>query len=90
MSHSGRRTPSLPVTPWFPEDITPVRRGVYQVKETDAEDCYAYWDGERFGYRCWEWASCSQTEAAAHAYKCRELPTSLSARISWRGLARKP
>lgn len=85
-------TPNESLTPWFPEDITPIREGVYEVDEIGGSaPAYAYWDGERFGYRCWSYPQAGDSYCPIDsAFRCRNLPTSLAPRISWRGLASKP
>jgi hypothetical protein len=46
---------SKKMTPWFPPQIKPVRKGVYQAKLGDDGDiCYAAWNGKR-----WSWADLS-------------------------------
>jgi hypothetical protein len=77
---------NYPLTPRYPAAVAPKRRGVYEVKDGDShfpdEHWFAYWDGRKFGFRC--------MNTPANAEFCRDRPTYLPARASWRGLARKP
>lgn len=38
------------LTPWFVNGEKPVRKGVYKVR-TCGGDGFAYWDGQRWGWR---------------------------------------
>lgn len=68
------------LTGWYPKDVAPVRRGVYEVRD-EAIGCttnYAYWDGKKFGFRVFA----NQRKA----FECRSLPTCLPPRAEWRGI----
>ncbi len=69
------------LTPWFPADVEPVRKGVYEVDFGNRLSWFAYWDGQGFGYR-------STTIKSAH--DCRHYKTYLSGKTAWRGLAQEP
>ncbi len=72
------------VTGWYPPEITPVHKGVYEVDDQFVNGpALSYWNGERFCFRTW---NSTVTETKAQAVE----PTSLPARTFWRGLARKP
>ncbi len=64
-------------TPWFPSEIKPVHKGVYQ---TLNDNYYAYWSG-----KFWGWTVHSVASAAA----CR-TPRGANQLKTWRGLAEKP
>jgi len=42
---------SKKLTPWFPGDVKPARKGVYETDAeiSDREPCYQFWDGSRWG-----------------------------------------
>ena len=73
----------MKLTPWYPPEVKPVRKGVYEVREEvfGKWTVFAYWNGKRFGYR--------ETESI-RAYDKRDHPTGLSATAPWRGLAEEP
>lgn len=65
-------------TKWFPAHVLPVRKGVYEVKDTGARaGWYAYWNGHHFGYR---------TITPKDAYRARSYATVLPRLTCWRGL----
>jgi hypothetical protein len=72
------------LTPWFPAHVVPVRIGVYEVDDEDGIDgpWYAYWDGRKFGFRCWK--------GPQEAFNYRYDKTYLSEFSKWRGLAEDP
>jgi len=72
------------LTPWFSAEVKPVHIGVYQVDDGDDIDgeWYAYYDGSRFGYRCWI--------SAEDAYQSRMAKTDCKPMVAWRGLVVKP
>ena len=74
----------MKLTPWFPASVVPVRVGVYEVRDQhiDTSHCFAYWDGDRFGFRVW-----NSPKNAAHPI-VRKLSTSLPMRTEWRGVRR--
>lgn len=73
----------LKLTTWFPATVMPARVGVYEVEPPSGYGrWYAYWDGERFGYRV--------TSGPDEAEDCRSWPTRLPTLASWRGLAKNP
>lgn len=74
-------------TPWFPPDVNPVRKGVYERDHTTsrffagrAPIRFSYWTGKH-------WGGWSVHHAAAIRNKSRP---SWEQNIPWRGLARKP
>lgn len=72
------------LTPWFPADVKPARKGVYQVSDCFWADRvgYAYWNGRRFGFRA------ADDPSMAHLH--RNSLTLFPERTSWRGLAENP
>jgi hypothetical protein len=77
-----RILPLIPLTPWFPIRIKPVRVGVYNVSCKDSGQSgkwYAKWDGKGFG-----WYALSLTSIDGD--HCG-LP---DCTLSWRGLASDP
>ena len=75
----------MKLTAWFPENICPVKEGVYEVDDDflfPSDTWYAYWNGERFGYR-----TCQGID---EAYRTKNFPTELPNLARWRGLAEKP
>ena len=71
------------VTPWFPANVKPVRKGVYQVNDglVNESVAYAYWNGSKFGYRVY-------MGSPLQAYEWADRVTCLSSRAPWRGLAK--
>lgn len=67
------------LTEWYPADIPPVRKGVYQTMETEGI-CYAYWDGHCFGFRV-----LAAIYRPKEAYRGRKLMTFFPERQVWRG-----
>jgi hypothetical protein len=65
-------------TPWFPEDVMPVRPGVYEVNASLGA-WYRRWDGEY-------WFSGGHTPEDAASSKCA---ITMNAH-PWRGLAKPP
>lgn len=78
------------LTPWFPADVTPHRRGVYEVKSDEPQRAFAYWNGYRFCWRTWSYDDCNLNFTVDSAYAARSYETGLPSRIEWRGLSRKP
>lgn len=80
------------LTTWFPETMKPVRVGVYEVTDyNEKHRAFAYWNGKRFGYRCWAYeGEIDEQEAINDALGFRRAETCLSPRCSWRGLAKEP
>lgn len=81
------------LTDWFPADVKPVRKGVYQVRDSGGYAIsltvgFAYWDGNKFGFRAF--MPRTDTGNIERAYDLRTLPTSWPALVPWRGLAEKP
>jgi hypothetical protein len=77
------------LTPWFPANVNPAREGVYEVEPLSMQlRAFAYWNGERFGYRCWNYPD--MPNPVADAYEMRECSTCLPAMTKWRGLAEQP
>lgn len=69
------------LTPWFPDDVKPARRGVYRVDPFSGDSWYAYFDGEKFG-----WHGLSPEGA----YDMRKEKTGCAPDQRWRGLAQEP
>ncbi len=67
---------SKKLTPWFPPDVKPSRRGVYL---RDYTFPYSYWDGKKW---C---IACDDEHLAA-----TKRGNSLSQLSRWRGLAKEP
>ncbi len=68
------------LTPWFPPEVTPVRKGVYEATLVEGEaGWYAYWRGDSWG------GSWKRKDVAA-----RIKMESSEQRKWWRGLAEKP
>lgn len=91
----GRRWRGLaepPLTDWFDPDTPPEREGVYETDESDKDGrCFAYWDGEKFGYRCWEHIVKGGAEAAIQrAHEQSDVSTGFPGLTRWRGLAVQP
>ena len=71
-------TPEL--TPWFPADVKPIRRGVYQVEQGIVR-WYSYFDGSGFGW---------QDLTPSEAFRNRHQMTGCAKSQTWRGLAQDP
>lgn len=68
------------LTPWFPSDVKPVRKGVYQQICGLGKDIgYQYWDGKN--WRGWNWSAIS---AKNETYIVGPMSD------AWRGLASNP
>ncbi len=71
----------MKLTEWFPGDVKPVRKGVYQKMCGHGKELgYQYWDGANWGY--WE-----ETPDAAVRERGKAVETEFE---EWRGLAEKP
>lgn len=71
------------LTEWFPPHVKPVRVGVYEVVDSDGElGWYAFWNGKKFGYRCWK--------SPQSAFYRRHESTWQPNFAKWRGLADNP
>ncbi len=74
------------LTPWFPADVKPVRKGVYQVEDEEDENFpgqtfgYKHWDGSIFGLFCSDPTSAKRNGSLDSAFRVK----------FWRGLAKKP
>ncbi len=74
------------LTPWFPPEIKPMRKGVYQV---------AYWSQERPSYAKWFngiWRG-SYSGISAETLRLADADNrhqNYRQNLEWRGLARKP
>jgi hypothetical protein len=80
---------SKKLTPWFPDTVKPAREGVYEVEPMSANNrAFAYWNGLRFGYRCWDYPDLPNP--VQDAYDMRTADTVLPPFSQWRGLAEKP
>jgi len=72
------------LTPWFPANVRPVRRGVYSIKAGDSpHPLHAYWNG-----RHW----CGRTAMGAYwaARPAYISSPALGPVDGWRGLAEPP
>lgn len=71
---------SKKLTPWFPADVKPVRKGVYIASLFRHEKWYRYWDGR-------SWSTGGPSVAG-----CLRNPTDdwVHAGLEWRGLAEQP
>lgn len=80
------------LTPWFPANVKPARKGVYEVRDNvfTRYRAFAYWNGERFGWRCWDGAPHDAQGAVNDAFVCSNYETCLAPRVAWRGLAKDP
>jgi hypothetical protein len=65
------------LTPWFPADVKPVRKGVYE-RAFFAREFPSYWNGKQWGVCCFD---------RDDAYDYRQH-RSEHQRLPWRGLAR--
>lgn len=74
---------SKKLTPWFPVETKPARKGVYLVDAvwTSYCDWFAYWDGSGF-----RWHS----KSAEGAVVMRNEDGAGPCTRQWRGLAKKP
>lgn len=72
---------SQELTPWFPEDVTPVREGVYEVETVNGTDYvfYCHFDGR--------WGTCGRS--VDEAFDRRDW-RGLTQDRAWRGLANNP
>ena len=66
-------------SPWFPRNIKPVHRGVYEIGEPYASPWFRLWDGKNWHYG-------SRTPKLAKKIDVRLY----SFDANWRGLAHKP
>lgn len=74
-----KKQPKL--TPWFPGEVKPVRRGVYErFTPTESTPTFQHWNGEFWGFR----GSC--IDDAAHGID----KSVFQFEHKWRGLASKP
>ena len=72
----------MKLTPWFPPEVKPVRKGVYEIRDDSlGMTFYAYWSGYFFG------GGMCERQDAADARWAFTINDSVSA---WRGLAEKP
>lgn len=74
-----KRPTRASLTPWFPAEVKPVRKGVYLVSSVLAQNVYCRWNGS-----VW----CGSETAVDRASKQR-IPSYKQDR-QWRGLAVKP
>jgi hypothetical protein len=71
-------------TDWFPPEVKPVRRGVYErdlMQVFPWKVRYSWWNGKA-------WCGWAETVDAAYCNRQRGVSSIQSA--AWRGLARKP
>ena len=78
----------MKLTRWHSKNVTPVRKGVYMVDKNDS--AYAYWDGNKFCFRRFDYIDNNKKQAIKRAYECRDWDSGLPKRTEWRGLAEKP
>lgn len=78
------------LSPMFPPETPPVRKGVYAVTSDGLEEAFAYWNGKEFGYRCWAHLYGNEQEAINYAFVLRKNYTCLAKFASWCGLAYDP
>ena len=71
----------MKLTEWYPADIKPVRKGVYNVLDYDNENSswYSYWDGVKFNYYSYK---------VDRAFKYRFDVGCGSKTVKWRGISR--
>lgn len=67
------------LTPWFPADVKPVRKGVYEVRDFNIEKEYSFWDGVE-----WKARQLTPSHAALRLHKAHTQEK------KWRGLASDP
>lgn len=91
-SYRWRGLAEPPLTDWFDPDTPPEREGVYETDESDkGGQCFAYWDGEKFGFRCWSHLVKGGAKAAIkRAHENADLETVFPNLTRWRGLAVQP
>lgn len=70
----------IAVTEWFPDTVKPRRKGIYQIKTSDHEYQYSWFDGKYWNYL---------RESRYEAYKNR-MYLSWSQNREWRGLSSNP
>lgn len=71
------------LTPWFPGNVKPVRKGVYERDWLDGgPQWFSYWDGKN-------WCFGDETAEGAK-YAANMLHTSAHTNFPWRGLAQDP
>lgn len=76
------------VTQWLSRKTPPVHIGVYQVNEKDGWRPYAYWDGQKFGFRVGPDFYFHDRDPIKEAYRLRKSLTLLPAFVAWRGIAK--
>jgi hypothetical protein len=67
-------------TAWYPSEVKPARRGVYERHFGTIGVRFAYWNGKFWG---------GFANVHRHAVRNRHTPTAHEVAL-WRGLARKP
>ena len=77
------------LTPWFPDTVKPVRKGVYLIKEgglCEGMTLYSYFDGEK-----WGWFSKYMEDALSEYMGSGDFTNDgLYEGLVWRGLANNP
>ena len=68
----------MKLTEWYPENIKPVRIGVYNTSGYEASNVYQYWDGSRWAYYM------PSVEKAIQSKRSR----SHQQNVKWRGIAK--
>lgn len=67
----------MKLTPWYPRDVNPVHKGVYEIKNNLGMRWFRYWDGESWYEGSWYPASAVWNKKKAYY------------REPWRGLTKK-
>ena len=68
------------LTPWYPENVKPVREGVYETNMSGRFG-YSYWTGR-------QWSN--QSKLAVNAARSKTWTSGASQKKNWRGLAEPP
>lgn len=74
----------LKLTPWYPADVKPVRKGVYDT-QSQGGDGYAYWDG-----RHWFPFKSTASTALKRGTELSDLGIAEYQGKQWRGVAYDP
>jgi hypothetical protein len=73
------------LTPWFPPEVKPARKGVYIGSIFRDDGLYRYWDGV-----AWSFPEESPQEAYRYRKDGKRGHSEISEDVEWRGLARRP
>ncbi|VVE85150.1 hypothetical protein [Pandoraea sputorum] len=78
---------SQKLTDWFPADVKPVHKGVYELGWEDEDGrCFANWDGKKWGFAQWQFFHTSEETCQIAA----NMPGVFAIQTRWRGLAEEP